>query len=120
MGRYIKQFGIILGVTCVGEVMKYFLPFPFPGSIYGLVLMLILLKTGIIKIESVKETGDFLLEAMPMMFIPAAVGLISSWDQLKSRLFPFAVITIITTFLVMIVTGKVTGILLRKLKPPKQ
>ena len=41
--KYLRQFGIILAVTCAGEIMKYFIPLPIPGSIYGLILMFVLL-----------------------------------------------------------------------------
>lgn len=112
--KYLKQFGIIMGVTCIGEILKYFIPLPIPGSIYGLVLMLILLSTKVIKLEQVKETGEFLVEIMPVMFIPAGVGLLTSWGQLKSMLIPVCVITVVTTFLVMIVTGKVTDFVISK------
>ena len=76
--KYLRQFGIILGVTCAGEVLKYFIPLSVPGSIYGLILMFVLLFTGILKVEHVKETGEFLIEIMPLMFIPAGVGLLTS------------------------------------------
>ncbi|XCP84928.1 CidA/LrgA family protein [Roseburia hominis] len=114
--KYMRQFGIILGVTCIGEVLKYFIPLPIPGSIYGLVLMLAFLMLGVIKLEKVKETGEFLIEIMPLMFIPAAVGLITSWEQLSSILVPVCVITVVTTFLVMIVTGKVTDLVIFRKK----
>ena len=110
--RYMRQFGIILGVTCVGEVLNYFLPLPVPGRIYGLVLILVLLSARVIRVEHVKEVGEFLIEIMPLMFIPAGVGLMTSWGQLKSFLVPLAVITVVSTFVVMIVTGKVTDFLL--------
>ncbi len=112
--KYIRQFGIICGVTCLGEVLKYLLPLPIPGSIYGLILMLLFLSLKIIKIESVRETGEFLIEIMPVMFIPAGVGLITVWGQLKSMLIPVGIITGVTTFLVMIVTGKTAEMMLRK------
>lgn len=111
--RYIKQFAIILAVTCVGEILKYFIPLPIPASIYGLVLMLVLLMTRRVRLESVKETAEFLIEIMPMMFIPAAVGLLVSWEQLQPILIPVLVITVVSTFAVMIVTGKVTDFLTR-------
>lgn len=114
--KYMRQFGVILGVTCIGEVLKYFIPLPIPGSIYGLVLMLVFLMLGIIKLNQVKETGEFLIEIMPLMFIPAAVGLLTSWSQLSSILIPVSVITVATTFLVMIVTGKVTDFVLYRKK----
>ena len=110
--KYLRQFGIILAVTCVGEIMKYFIPLPIPGSIYGLILMFVLLLTKVIKVEH--ETGEFLIEIMPLMFIPAGVGLITSWSQLQPFLVPLLVITVVSTFVVMIVTGKVTDFLISK------
>lgn len=112
--KYLRQFGIILAVTCVGEILKYFISLPIPGSIYGLVLMFVLLATKVLKLEYVKETGEFLIEIMSLMFIPAGVGLITSWKQIQPFLIPMLVITLVSTFVVMIVTGKVTDMLLTK------
>lgn len=110
--KYLRQFGVILAVTCFGEIFKYFIPLPIPGSIYGLILMFILLLTRVIKVDQVKETGEFLIEIMPLMFIPAGVGLMTSWNEIRSFLIPLIVITFLTTFIVMFVTGKVTDMLL--------
>ena len=90
--KYMRQFGIILGVTCAGELMKYFIPLPIPGSIYGLLLMFVLLLTKVIKVENVKDVGEFLIEIMPLMFIPAGVGLMASWGELQGFLIPLLVI----------------------------
>lgn len=76
--KYMKQLLIIFGVTCIGEILKHFIPLPIPASIYGLVIMLVCLTTGIIKLDHVRECGEFLVEIMPLMFIPAAVGLLDS------------------------------------------
>lgn len=111
--KYFRQFGIILAVTFIGEILKYIIPLPIPASIYGLILMLIILKTKIISLEQVKETGTFLIEIMPLMFIPAAVGLLVSWDVLKDIWIPVIIITILTTVIVMIVTGKVTQFIIK-------
>lgn len=76
--------------------------------------MMTLLMTGIVKIEKVYQAGTFLIEIMSLMFIPAAVGIIESWDQLHRIIVPVSIITIITTFVVMIVSGKVTQYVLEK------
>ena len=112
--KYLRQFGIILAVTCAGEIMKYFIPLPIPGSIYGLILMFVLLLLRVIKVEHVKETGEFLIEIMPLMFIPAGVGLMESWGDLNSMLVEVIVITIVSTVLVMGVSGKVTELVLKR------
>jgi holin-like protein len=106
-----KQFSIILAVTCVGEILKYFIPLPIPASIYGLVLMLVLLISGLVKLEDVNDVATFLIEIMPMMFIPAGVGLMTAWSKLRPVLLPVLFITFATTVLVMFVTGKVTDAL---------
>ena len=111
--RYMKQFAIILAVTCLGDFLNYILPLPIPGRIYGLVIMLPLLVTGVIKIYHVKATAEFLIDIMPMMFIPAAVGLLVAWDDLRPVLIPMIVITFVTTVVVMIVTGRTTQLVMK-------
>ena len=111
--KYIWQFGIILLVSFIGEVLNYYIPLPIPASIYGLVLMFTGLKTGIIKYEYVKDAGHFLIEIMPLMFIPSAVGLMVSWNVLRPVVLPITVITVVSTVLVMAVTGKVSDAIIR-------
>lgn len=110
--RLMRQFGIIAAMTCIGELMHYFIPLPVPGSIYGLLLMLAALMTGIVKLEQVKETAEFLIDVMPLMFIPAGVGLMTAWGQLRQILLPVTIITFVSTVAVMGVTGRVTELLL--------
>ena len=104
--KYVKQIGIILGVTLAGEALSHFLPFPVPAGVYGLFLMLTALS-GIVKLESVEGTGNFLMDTMSMMFIPATVGIIESADQLREVLLPFLLIIATSTVIVMAVTGTV-------------
>lgn len=112
--KHLKQFTIILAVTCAGELMKAVIPLPIPGSIYGLVLMLGLLMSGRLRVESVEKTGKFLVEIMPVMFIPAAAGVMTSWGQLRPILLPVSVITAVSTVIVMAVTGKVTDFMISR------
>ena len=114
--RYIKQFGIIIVISLVGELLKEFLPFSMPGSIYGLVIMLILLMTGLLKLEQVKEVGDFFLQIMPIFFIPPAVGLMVSWEVMQQVLIPILILCIFGTIVVMGVTGGVTQFFIRRKK----
>lgn len=106
--KYVKQFCIIVLISFIGEGLYELLPFPVPASVYGLILMLLALVSGVLKVSQVKETASFLIEIMPVMFIPAGVGLMSSWGALQPVLGPVIVITILTTLLVMAVTGRVT------------
>lgn len=111
--KYIRQFLLILLITFIGEVLKYLLPLPVPASIYGLLLLLAALLTGIIRLDAVKDTAMFLIEIMPLMFIPAAVGLLDSWNSFRSIAVPVIVTTVVSTVLVMGVSGIVTQRIIR-------
>ena len=103
--KYIRQFFIILLFCFLGEFLKYLIPLPIPTSIYGLILMLTALLTGILKVDQVDETAVFLIDIMPVMFIPAGVGLLTSIEALRPNLAAIIVITILTTVLVMGISG---------------
>ena len=112
--KYIKQFVVILLISFMGEILNRLIPLPIPASIYGIVIMFLCLQFGIIKISDVKETGAFLVEIMPVMFIPAAVGLIDSWEILRPSWIAYVSITVITTVIVMAAAGLVTQTIMRK------
>ena len=111
--KYIRQFAIILTISFLGELLNQLLPLPVPASIYGLVMMIVCLRTGIFPCEAVKETGTFLIEIMPLMFIPAAVGLLTSWPRIRTIFVPCVVITLVSTFAVMAVAGITTQLVIR-------
>ena len=112
--KLLYQFGVILFITFLGEALHAVIPLPIPASIYGLLLMLLCLCAKVIKLEQVKIAADFLLDIMPPMFIPAAVGLIVVWKELQSVLVPIVVITVLTTVIVMAVTGRTAQGILRR------
>lgn len=111
--KYIKQFLVIIAISLVGELLHYLLPLSVPASIYGMVIMFAGLMTGLIKLDAVKDAGKFMIEIMPVMFIPAGVGLLTAWGILKPVCVPIILITVITTVVVMIVTGRVTQAVIR-------
>ncbi|MBR6524998.1 MAG: CidA/LrgA family protein [Clostridia bacterium] len=118
--KWLKQTGIILGITFLGEVLHVLLPFPIPAGIYGILLFFAALETKLIPLKAVMETGVFLVEIMPVMFIPAAVGLINSWNILKPTWLSFLLITVLTTVIVMGVSGLATQWLLRHEKKKEE
>jgi len=112
--KYLVQLTIILGVSFLGELLNALLPLPVPASIYGMVIMFVGLCTGVIPLEKVRPTGKFLIDIMPVMFIPAAVGLMTSWQALKGMLLPVIVIMFASLFVVMAVAGHVTQAVIRR------
>ena len=89
------------------------IPLPVPASIYGLVLMLTGLMTKLIPLHAVKETGKFLLDIMPLLFVPAAVGLIDTWGVLRPVIVPVTVTVLVSTVAVMAASGRATQAVIR-------
>ena len=112
--KYVRQFWIILLISAMGEALHVLIPLPVPASVYGLVIMLIALGTHIIRLEQVKEAAEFLIEIMPVMFIPAAVGLTDAWPSLAPVFWPVVITVVFTTVLVMAVTGRATQFVIRR------
>jgi len=109
--KYVRQIGIILGITLAGEFLNQILPLPVPAGVYGLFLMLAALMSGVVKMESVEGTGNFLMDTMSMMFVPATVGILECADELKAVLIPVVV---------MIVTGKVAQFMMESAEKKKE
>ena len=111
--KHLFRLSIILLISLIGEILHAIIPLPVPAGIYGMILMFVSLCAGIVRLESVRTVGMFLIEIMPVMFIPAAVGLLDSWDALKSMLLPCCIALVPVTLIVMAVSGRTTQTLIR-------
>ena len=112
--KFLIQFLIIIAFSFAGELLHFLLPLPIPASIYGIILLFLALETKLIKVKHIRETSSFLIAIMPVMFIPAAAGLIDSWKVLQPLLLPILVITVVITVFVMVITGKVAQMIAQK------
>lgn len=106
--KYLSQFGIILIISLLGEVLHALLPLPVPASVYGLVLLFVALLTGVIKLHQVERAADIMVELMPLFFVPPGVSLITSWADISGLIVPFIITVAVSTVVVMVVTGRVT------------
>lgn len=105
--KYIFQFARITAFCLAGEVLAVVLPLPIPASVYGLLLMVAALKFGLLKLDQVRETGLFLTGIFPLLFVPAAAGVVELGSQLMDLLLPAVLAIVPITALVMAVTGMV-------------
>ena len=112
--KYLKQLFIILAFSLLGEALSRWIPLPFPGAIYGFVLLFIALCTGLLKEKHIDTTADFLISVMPVLFVSPAVNLLASMDLIAQNLIPIVTITLVSTFCVFAVAGLVTKWLHRK------
>lgn len=112
--QYVFQFARILMFCFLGELIHLALPLPIPASVYGLVLMLAALKLNILKPEQVRETSKFLIGIFPLLFVPAAVGVIELSSELGSLLIPIIITVIPITILVCAAAGRTTQSVVRR------
>lgn len=103
--KIIKQIGIIFSICWLAQVVEYFLPFDFPATVIGMILLFFCLLTGILKIEHIQEKSDFLLSNMAFFFIPAGVSMINYLDILKENALQLVLICVITTIVTFFVTA---------------
>ena len=106
--KFVFQFARIMGFCLVGELLHRVLPLPIPASIYGLALLAAALLTGIVKLEQVKQTGDFLSGLFPLLFIPSVAGVMVVWELIEGNLIPILIALVPVTWAVMAAAGKVT------------
>ena len=112
--KYIKQIFIILAICLIAEMMEYFIPLPIAASIYGMVLLFVCLMTGVIKLPQIEETADLLLNVMPIFFISPTVSVMSSVGLIKDDLFGVLLTCVVSTMVVMAVTGWVAQAVMKR------
>nr|WP_297658975.1 CidA/LrgA family protein [uncultured Prevotella sp.] len=114
--KFLIQFLIIIAFSFAGELLHYCLPLPIPASIYGIILLFLALELKVLKVKDIRETSSFLIAVMPVMFIPAAVGLIDSWHAIANAWLQYIVVTVVSTFVVMAASGWITQFVIRRRK----
>lgn len=115
--KHVGRLGVILAVSFAGEALHALLPLPIPAGVYGLCLMLLLFCAHVVKPDFLRPTAEGLIAIMPLLFIPATVGLIDAWDALSPVLLPFALCVTVVTAVVMAVTGMVVESMEKRRKP---
>ena len=106
--EYLLQFLVILSVSLLGELLNRVVPLPIPASIYGMLILFVALCTGVIKLSYVKGAGKLLIFIMPLLFLPAAVGLVDSWAVMQGFIVAIIVTVAVSTVLVAAAAGRVT------------
>jgi holin-like protein len=114
--RYVIQLFIIICFSFAGELLHSVLPFPIPASIYGIILLFLALELKLLKVKQIREVSTTLIISMPVMFVPPAVGLVSSWENIRENWAEYIFITFASTFVVMAAAGWTTQMVIRRRK----
>lgn len=113
-----KGIAILVIFYWAGVRLEDWLHLPLPGNIVGLLLLLTALKMKLVKLEWTASSAQLGLRHMGLFFIPAIVGASVLLPQFAEDWLPIGVGLVVSTLIVMAVTGLVTKYWRRKeLKP---
>ena len=102
------QFMYILLFSIIGETLSTVLKLPVPGSIIGMVLLFFALKFRLIRLRQIYDAGQFMIENMTILFLPAGVGIMSHWDAISKYWWQIIVIVLLAIVVNIAVIGFVT------------
>ncbi len=101
----IRQCAILFGCLALGELIVYLTGIKLPSSIIGMLLLTLFLKLGWIKLQWVQGLSDFLVANLGFFFVPPGVALMLYFDVIAAEFWPIVIATIVSTALVLVVTG---------------
>lgn len=103
--KRLTQFGIILLILLFSDMIQSYFNLSIPSSIIGILILLLLLLFKLIRLEWVEDISKVLLDNLSLLFIPAGVGIINEFEIFKGNILPIIFIIVITTIVVILVTG---------------
>lgn len=112
----IRQLAILFGCLALGELIITLTHIPLPSSILGMLLLTLLLKLKVIRLEWVRSISDFLVTNIGFFFVPPGVAIMLYFDIIKAQFVPIVTASVVSTVLVLAVTGWVHQIYGRTVK----
>jgi len=109
----VRGLTLLLFFQLGGEFISRALDLPIPGNVMGMGLLLLGLMTGAVDVRWIEEAAELLLANLALFFVPAGVGVMVYGDLIAAEWLPISVAMVLSTFVVMAVTGK----LAQKLEP---
>ena len=101
----ILQCAIIFVFLGLGELIVAATGITIPSSIIGMLLLTTALRTGIIRLYQVDRIADLLIRNLGFFFVPAGVGLMQCLGILRQELLPIVLATVVSTLVIIAVTG---------------
>ncbi|AEB77136.1 CidA/LrgA family protein [Clostridium botulinum] len=111
--KLLRQVALVLGLYFLGLLIQQALKLPIPGSVLGMIILLILLCAGIVKVDMIEDISNFLLDNLAFFFVPAGVGLLSSFTMLKGKLSAIVFVSIISTIIIIAFTGLLVELMMK-------
>jgi len=101
----LKQLSIVLFILSLGEILQLKFNIPVPGTILGMGILLFLLMIKVIKLKNIENISTILLDNFSIFFVPANVGIMVFYDQIKTIWMKLFFVLIVSTIVVMVVTS---------------
>ncbi|WP_227103416.1 CidA/LrgA family protein [Intestinibacillus massiliensis] len=111
--KYLRQLAILFALCVAGDLLSVLCAGKLPGNVLGMSLLFILLAFGVIKLSHVEEAADFFLKNMAFFFLPACLGILDVFPQIKSQLVPILAVIILTTLITAAVTAGTVHLVLK-------
>ena len=102
----VRQCFILFGCLALGELIVRLTGVKLPASIIGMLILTLLLKFKVIKLEWVRGLTDFLIANLGFFFVPPGVALMLYFDLIKAEILPIALATLLSTIIVLLITGQ--------------
>lgn len=103
--RYDSSMYYPFGCLALGELIVYLTGIKLPSSIIGMLLLTLFLKLGWVKLQWVQGLSDFLVANLGFFFVPSGVALMLYFDIISAEFWPIVIATLVSTVLVLVVTG---------------
>ena len=102
----LKAFLVVFGCLFLGEVFIRLTHLPLPASIIGLLLLFFALQTGVVELKTVQSLAKIMLDYLVLMVVPACISIMQYLDIIQKELWILLLATSLSTFLVLIATGR--------------
>lgn len=102
----VRQCFILFGSLALGELIVRLTGVKLPASIIGMLILTLMLKFKVIKLEWVRGLTDFLIANLGFFFVPPGVALMLYFDLIKAEILPIALATLLSTIIVLLITGQ--------------
>ena len=109
----LKQLGVLLACCIAGDALSFLLQGALPGNVLGLILLLLALILGWVRLHHVARTADFLLQNMAFFFLPACLGVLEIFTQIKSEILAMIAVCVLTTLCTAAATALTVHIVFR-------
>lgn len=109
----IKEFTIIVSILAIAYMLEIGLGLPMPASIIGMLILLLLLLTKVIKLRQVERASDLLQKEITLFLIPLSIGIIESIDLFEGKFLIAIVVVAVSTAISIFTTALIMKIIMR-------